>query len=165
MAIVVQNSSSSNTQQSASPKKEELLINQHSNKRDEFLSENFSPITPVATFDDNPDSQFQEFVNPSQITLPTPKPPRHTFHATTHIVLNAKTERNHLGGSRSKHNSKTKSINSSNHTEREFINMLSQQQNKKKNKKLELPEKYAKIYDELLKDNLEVLDLGGASLG
>lgn len=35
----------------------------------------------------------------------------------------------------------------------------------KRRKKLELPDKYAKIYDELQKDNLDVLDLGGAFLG
>lgn len=35
----------------------------------------------------------------------------------------------------------------------------------KKKKKIDLPEKYLKIYDELQRDNLDVLDLGGAFLG
>lgn len=35
----------------------------------------------------------------------------------------------------------------------------------KRRKKLELPEKYSKIYEELQKDNLDILDLGGAYLG
>lgn len=42
--------------------------------------------------------------------------------------------------------------------------MLTQNQNKKK-KKLDLPQKYNKIYEEFLKDHLDVLDLGGAFLG
>ena len=42
--------------------------------------------------------------------------------------------------------------------------MLTQAQEKKK-KKLDLPEKYNKIYDQLQKDQLDVLDLGGAFLG
>jgi Ran GTPase-activating protein (RanGAP) involved in mRNA processing and transport len=65
---------------------------------------------------------------------------------------------------RSKDHSKGKSMNSSNHTERELVSFLNTQTFGKK-KKVDLPGKYSKIYDELVKDELNVLDLGGAFLG
>lgn len=59
--------------------------------------------------------------------------------------------------------------NSSSHTtERELLNVLnekSENKSEKKRRKIDLPEKYQKVYEELLKDKLEVLDLGGAFLG
>jgi Ran GTPase-activating protein (RanGAP) involved in mRNA processing and transport len=57
---------------------------------------------------------------------------------------------------------KQSSNNSSHIVEREILSVLNE--NKKK-RKLELPEKYAKVYEELQKDRLDVLDLGGAFLG
>jgi len=46
-----------------------------------------------------------------------------------------------------------------------MLNFLNTTQTISKKKKLDLPDKYSKIYDELLKDQLDVLDLGGAFLG
>ena len=65
----------------------------------------------------------------------------------------------------SKQKSHNNSNNSNNMTERELLNVLSEKSDNKRKKKLDLPEKYAKIYDDLHKDKIEILDLGGAFLG
>jgi len=68
--------------------------------------------------------------------------------------------RNH--GSISKNNNNN---NSNFTTERELLSVLNEKNDNKKKKRIELPEKYAKIYDDLCKDKLDILDLGGAFLG
>ena len=50
-------------------------------------------------------------------------------------------------------------------TERELLYVLNEKSDNKKKKKLDLSEKYAKIYDDLYKDKLEIIDLGGGFLG
>ena len=117
-----------------------------------------SPIPPVANFDDAPHENFHELVILNEVSIPTPKPPRPPSSKPINSRREDRLE------SASKPFPRNKSINSSNHTEKEFINMLTQAQEKKK-KKLDLPEKYNKIYDQLQKDQLDVLDLGGAFLG
>ena len=37
-------------------------------------------------------------------------------------------------------------------TERELLNVLNEKSDNKRRKKLDLPEKYAKVYDDLMKD-------------
>jgi hypothetical protein len=62
--------------------------------------------------------------------------------------------------------SKPSSTNNSNFTtERELLSVLNERNDNKRKKRIELPEKYAKVYDDLCKDKLDVLDLGGACLG
>lgn len=50
-------------------------------------------------------------------------------------------------------------------TERELLNVLNEKSDNKKRKKIDLPEKYSKVYEDLQKDRLDVVDLGGAFLG
>ena len=51
--------------------------------------------------------------------------------------------------------SKPKSQNNSNNmTERELLNVLNEKSDNRRKKKLDLSEKYAKVYDDLLKDRV-----------
>ncbi len=101
-----------------------------------------------------PDNRRMSKTNASK-----PFPPR-----MSKTKLNENME-NYLGES-SRLRSKPKSSNNSNHlTERELLNVLNEKSDNKKRKKLDLPEKYAKIYDDLQRERLEVVDFGGAFLG
>ena len=122
----------------------------NANSLKEKDNSNLSPIAPVATFDDA-DSSFQNFNRLNQISLPKP---RSAFpHNKVSLLNNQSKEKHREGDPRLSSNSKAKSINSSNHTEKEFISLLSQTQNRKK-KKLDLAGKYGKVYDQQVKDNL-----------
>jgi Ran GTPase-activating protein (RanGAP) involved in mRNA processing and transport len=70
-----------------------------------------------------------------------------------------------LSRSRLNNKSRTKSTHNQSQSEREGTVLGERNDNLLKRKKLELPEKYLRVYEELMKDRLEVVDLGGAFLG
>jgi hypothetical protein len=86
------------------------------------------------------------------------------FKTTLNIRLD--TCENGLSQSTVRQRSRTRSINDSHHmTEIELLHVLNEKSDNKRRKKLDLPDKYAKIYEELHKDKLDVVDFAGAFLG